>query len=236
MAERDYSDLSALLINTTLKKSPELSHTQGLMDVSAEMLRDRGVTVDSLRAVDHDIAPGVSPDMTEEGWENDDWPEIFDRVLAVDILIVGTPIWLGERSSVCSKVIERLYGNSSQPNDKGQYVYYGRVAGCVVTGNEDGVKHCARSILYSLQHIGFTIPPQAETGWIGDIGPGPSYLDEESGGGDNDYTKRTTTFMTWNLLHMARLLKDAEGIPAYGNLLTAWEEGERFGHPDAGQN
>lgn len=235
MADPDYSDLRALLINTTLKKSPQLSHTQGLMDIAAEILRDQGVRVDSVRAVDHDIAPGVYPDMTEQGWKTDEWPDIFERVLGADILIVGTPIWLGERSSVCTRLIERLYGNSSQRNDKGQYVYYGRVAGCVVTGNEDGVKHCAKSILYALQHIGFTIPPQAETGWIGDIGPGPSFLDDESGGRENEYTQRTTTFMTWNLLHLARIIKDADGIPGYGNLLTAWEEGERFGHPDADQ-
>lgn len=229
--ERDFSDLRAIFINTTLKKSPQTSHTQGLMDVSAEIMRRQGVTVDSIRAVDHDIATGVSPDMTEQGWEADEWPELFERVIAADILVIGTPIWLGEKSSVCTRVIERLYGNSSQLNDDGQYVYYGRVAGCVVTGNEDGAKHCATSLLYGLQHIGYTIPPQADTGWIGEVGPGPSYLDEESGGPENEFTQRTTTFMTWNLLHLARMLKDAGGVPAHGNQLSAWNEGRRFGHP-----
>ena len=115
-------------------------------------------------------------------------------------------IWLGEKSSVCTKVIERLYGNSHLLNDDGQYAYYGRVAGCLVTGNEDGVKHCAMNILYSLQHLGYVIPPQADAGWIGEAGPGPSYLDPGSGGPENDFTNRNTTFMTWNLLHLARML------------------------------
>ena len=84
-------------------------------------------------------------------------------------------------------------------NDKGQYLFYGRVAGCLITGNEDGIKHCAQNILYSLQHVGYTIPPNADAGWIGEAGPGPSYLDPGSGGPENDFTNRNTTFMTWNL-------------------------------------
>ena len=110
---------------------------------------------------------------------------------------------------------ERLYGNSHLLNDAGQYAYDGRVGGCLITGNEDGIKHCAMNVLYSLQHLGSTIPPQADAGWIGEAGPGPSYLDPGSGGPDNDFTNRNTTFMTWNLLHLARMLKDAGGIPAY---------------------
>jgi multimeric flavodoxin WrbA len=109
--------------------------------------------------------------MTEHGWERDEWPAIFERVIAADILVLVTPIWLGEKSSVCTQVIERLYGNSHLLNDAGQYAYYGRTAGCLVTGNEDGVKHCAMNILYSLQHLGYTVPPQADAGWIGEAGP-----------------------------------------------------------------
>lgn len=101
--------------------------------------------------------------------------------------------------------------------------------GCLITGNEDGVKHCAMNILYSLQHIGYTIPPQADAGWLGDIGPGPSYLDPGSGGPENDFTNRNTTFMTWNLLHLARILKDNGGYPAHGNLPEEWKKGEHFG-------
>ncbi|HLM32166.1 MAG TPA: flavodoxin family protein [Solirubrobacterales bacterium] len=228
----DYSDLRAMFINCTLKRSPELSHTQGLMDLSIEIMRRNGVEVESIRAIDHELATGVWPDMTEHGWEADEWPAIFERVLASDILVLGMPIWLGEKSSVCTKVIERLYGNSHLLNDDGQYAYYGRVGGCLVTGNEDGIKHCALETLYALQHLGYTIPPQADAGWIGEAGPGPSYLDEESGGRMNDFTNRNTTFMTWNLLHVARMLKDAGGIPAHGNQRTQWDAGCRFDFPN----
>ena len=182
-----------------------------------EIMRRNGVAVENVRAIDHEIATGVWPDMTEHGWEVDEWPAIFERVMAADILVIGTPIWLGEKSSVATRVIERLYGNSHLLNDAGQYAYYGRVGGCLVTGNEDGVKHCAMNILYSLQHLGYVIPPQADSGWIGEAGPGPSYLDEGSGGPENDFTNRNTTFAAWNMLHLARMLKDAGGIPAHGN-------------------
>jgi multimeric flavodoxin WrbA len=166
--------------------------------------------------------------MTEHGWATDEWPALFERIFAADILVVCTPIWLGEKSSVCTHLIERLYGNSSQLNEAGQYAYYGRVGGCLVTGNEDGVKHCAMNVLYSLQHLGYAIPPQADAGWIGEAGPGPSYLDPGSGGPENDFTNRNTTFMTWNLLHLARILRDAGGIPAHGNQRREWDAGCRF--------
>ncbi len=114
--------------------------------------------------------------------------------MAADILVLLSPIWLGEKSSVCTQVIERLYGNSHILNEAGQYAYYGRVGGCLITGNEDGIKHCAMNILYSLQHLGYTIAPQADAGWIGEAGPGPSYLDAGSGGPENDFTARNTHF------------------------------------------
>ena len=224
----DFSDLKALFINCTLKRSPERSHTQGLIDISSKILEKNGVSVDVVRAVDHDIAYGVWPDMTEHGWETDAWPAILDKVMASDILVITSPIWLGEKSSVCTKVIERLYSASSQLNSDGQYAYYGRVGGCLITGNEDGAKHCSMNILYSLQHLGYVIPPQADAGWLGEAGPGPSYLDEGSGGPENEFTNRNTTFMTWNLLHLARMMKDAGGIPAHGNQRQAWDAGCRF--------
>jgi multimeric flavodoxin WrbA len=224
----DFSDLSALFINCTLKRSPEISNTEGLAAISMEIMRRQGVGVDSIRAIDRDIATGVWPDMSEHGWDRDEWPVIFEQVMTADILVLCTPIWLGEKSSVCTKIIERLYGNSSLLNEEGQYAYYGRVGGCLVTGNEDGVKHCAMNVLYSLQHLGYVVPPQADAGWIGEAGPGPSYLDPGSGGPENDFTNRNTTFMTWNLLHMARMLKDAGGIPAHGNQRSLWDAGCRF--------
>ncbi len=228
----DFSGLSALFVNCTLKASPRQSHTRGLMDVSREILEANDVEVEVIRAVDLHLAPGVYPDMTEHGAERDDWPGVYERVMASDILVLGSPIWLGEKSSVCQRVIERLYGNSAILNDEGQYAYYGKVGGCLITGNEDGIKHCAMGILYALQHLGFTVPPQADAGWIGEAGPGPSYLDEGSGGPENDFTQRNTTFMTWNLLHLARMLKEEGGVPAHGNQRSAWEAGCRFDHPN----
>lgn len=224
-APASYDDLRALFINCTLKPSPEPSNTQGLVDRSTAIMKARGVTVEEIRALDHDIAVGVWPDMTEHGAKSDEWPAIYRKVLDADILVIAGPIWLGDNSSVTKQVIERLYGCSHLLNDAGQYAYYGRVGGCLITGNEDGVKHCAMNILYSLQHLGYTIPPQADAGWMGEAGPGPSYLDPGSGGPENDFTNRNTAFMTWNLLHTARMLKDAGGIPAYGNVRADWDAG-----------
>ncbi|HEX5910972.1 MAG TPA: flavodoxin family protein [Thermoleophilaceae bacterium] len=211
----DFSDLRALYVNCTLTRSPEPSHTQRLIDQSAAIMEEQGVSVDQFRAVDHDIATGVQPDMTEAGWDTDEWPELFQRVLAADILVLGGPIWLGDNSSQTKLVIERLYSNSSDLNERGQSVFYGRAGGCLITGNEDGIKHCASNVLYSLQHVGYTIPPQADAGWIGEAGPGPSYGDDGAGL-DNEFTRTNTGFMAWNLMHLARMLKG--GIPAQGNV------------------
>jgi len=228
----DFSDLKALFLNCTLKKSPELSHTQGLIDISKAIMEKNGISVEVIRPIDHDIAFGVWGDMKEHGWDKDDWPEIYKKVVDSEILIITSPIWLGEKSSVCTQTIERLYSTSGDLNDAGQYAYYGRVGGCLITGNEDGAKHCSMNILYSLQHLGYVIPPQADAGWLGEAGPGPSYLDKGSGGPENDFTNRNTTFMTWNLIHMARMIKDAGGIPAHGNQRSEWDAGCRFDHPN----
>ena len=226
----NFSDLKALFFNGTLKRSPERSNTDGLVEASQLLMQKHGVSTEIIRTIDHDIATGVYPDMREQDWSTDAWAEgIYQKVLDADIVVIAGPIWLGDNSSQTKKIIERLYGNSSEQNAAGQWTYYGKVGGCLISGNEDGIKHCAMNVLYSLQHIGFTIPPQADAGWIGEVGPGPSYLDKESGGPENDFTNRNITFMTYNLLHMARLLKDNGGIPAYGNLPDTWEKGERFG-------
>jgi len=125
--------LRAVFINCTLKRSPETSHTGLLMDKAMAIMTANNVTVEVVRAVDHDIAPGVQPDMTEHGWDRDDWPAIQSKVMDADILILGTPIWLGEKSSVCTRVIERLYGFSGNTNAQGQYAYYGKTGGCLIT-------------------------------------------------------------------------------------------------------
>ena len=218
----DFSDLKAVFLNCSLKRSPDTSHTQYLIDKSVNIMEEQNITVNQFRVVDHNVAFGMSPDMTEQGWKEDAWPEIQEKVMAADILVIGSPIWLGVKSSVATLAVERLYSNSGKKNDKGQYLYYGKVGGCLVTGNEDGVKAVSTEVLYALQHIGYTIPPQADAGWIGEAGPGLSYGDEDDNGNkagfDNDFTNKNTKFMTWNLMHMARLLKDNQGIPAYGNV------------------
>ncbi len=221
----DFSDLRALFLNCTLKRSSELSHTEGLINISRAIMERNKVSVEVLRPVDYNIAYGVYPDMTDQGWAQDDWPEMYENVKAADILVITSPIWLGEKSSVCTKVMERLYSTSSDLNESGQSAYYGRVGGALITGNEDGAKHCCMNILFSLQHLGYVIPPQADVAWLGPAGPGPSYLDPGSGGPENDFTNRNTTFMTWNIMHMARMIKDAGGIPAHGNQRSEWVAG-----------
>jgi multimeric flavodoxin WrbA len=228
----DFSGLRAVFLNCTLKRSPEVSNTQGLMDISIEIMRRNGVEVENIRVIDEPVATGVWEDMTEHGWEQDAWPAIQEKVMAANILVLGTPIWLGEKSSVCTQVIERLYGYSGNLNEQGQWAYYGRAGGCLITGNEDGIKHCSMNILYSLQHLGYTIPPQADAGWIGEAGPGPSYLDPDEGGRGNDFTNRNTTFMSWNLMHTAKLLADAGGVPAWGNQRAKWDAGCSFDFPN----
>ncbi|NBB83600.1 MAG: flavodoxin family protein [Alphaproteobacteria bacterium] len=223
----DFTDLSAVYINCTLKHPDQASHTALLMGTSAEIMRRNGIQTEEIRASAHRIAVGVQPDMTEHGWDHDDWPTLWEKIGAADILVLGTPIWLGEESSLCRLIIERLYAMSGLLNDKGQSIFYGKTGGVVVTGNEDGIKHVAMSVLYALSHLGYTIPPQADCGWIGEAGPGPSYGDAGAGL-DNDFTQRNTTIMTWNLMHLARLLKDAGGLPNHGNDRTAWQAGCRF--------
>lgn len=224
-------DLKAITFNCTLKKTPSESHTRLLMEASENIMRENGVSVEHVHTLSHNIAFGVQPDMTKHGWPQDDWPSIWQKIEAADILLIGTPIWLGEESSVCRLLIERLYAMSGKLNDKGQSIFYGKVGGAVMTGNEDGVKHCAMTILYALQHIGFTIPPQADCGWIGEAGPGPSYGDEVEGqpaGFDNEFTQRNTTIMAWNLMHTAQMLKQSNGFPNEGNDRKAWKAGCRF--------
>jgi len=232
----NFDKLKALYINCTLKRSPDKSHTSTLMKVSQDILRKEKVSFEEIRFIDYDIASGIYPDMTEHGWEKDDWPKIQKKIMESDILVFGSPIWLGQKSSEAQKLIERLYGMSGETNSKGQSIYYGKVGGCLITGNEDGAKHCAMGILYSLQHVGFSIPPQADSGWLGEIGPGPSYGDTEweeekidpPMGFDSDFTNRNVTFMTYNLLHLAKMMKANNGYDNYGNSAEGWEDGSRW--------
>lgn len=241
MTTTDFAGLRALFVNTSLKKRPEESHTKLLLNASARIMERNGVAVEHMHLLSHVVPPGIYPDMTEHGWDRDDWPKLWKKVKAANILVIGTPIWLGEESSVCRVLIERLYAMSAMLNEKGQSVFYGKVGGTVVTGNEDGIKHVAMTTGFALGHLGYSIPPQADCGWIGEAGPGPSYGDEMDGGSragfDNDFTQRNTTIMTWNLMHLARILRDAGGYPNQGNDREAWKAGERFGfeNPEVGR-
>ena len=125
----DYANLKAVYINCTLKKSPGESHTQTLMDVSAAIMMKQGIDVTNIRSIDHAIAQGVYPDMTEYGWDEDAWPELYKKVKAADILVLGGPIWLGDNSSEMKRVIERLYAQSGDLNKEGQYDFYGKAGG-----------------------------------------------------------------------------------------------------------
>mgnify|MGYP001823457484 FL=1 len=225
-APASYNDLSVLMLNCTPTRSPSHSHTEGPHKVAEGIFQSNGVRTEILRPVDYEIPAGLEQDYTgRDGYIKDDWPLIQSKIDACDILIIGTSVWLGEKSSVCNRVLERMYGYTHSFNDKGQYRDYGKVGATLITGNEDGVKHCAMNILFSLSHIGYTVPPQADAGWMGEAGPGPSYMDSGSGGPENDFTNRNTTFLVWNCLHLARMLKDAGGIPAHGNQPDAWAAG-----------
>lgn len=234
MAEHPFKsqELRALFINCSIKKDKSKSHTRLLINKVAHIMATEGVSVDQVYALEHTIAFGMLKDGADENLL-DEWPQIQKKILAADILVIGTPIWLGVKSSVATQVIERMYAYSGDRNSKGQYLYYGKTAGCIVTGNEDGIKHCAMDILYAMQHIGYMIPPQADCGWIGEAGPGPSYGDTEWDGkpiGDgktplgftNDFTNRNATFMAWNLMHIANMLRKNNGIPAIGNTTEGW--------------
>jgi multimeric flavodoxin WrbA len=227
-----YDDLRVVVFNGTTKRSPEQSHTEGLLRIPLGMFERLGVGADVIRTVDRTIPPGLWPDMREHGYDTDDFPEIYRSLVApADIILLAGPIWLGDQSSQTRTIIERLYAYSGDVNANGQWSYYGKVGGVLTTGNEDGGKHVSAQVLYALQHIGLSIPPQSDAYWAGEAGPGPSYLDEVGGGADNAWTTRNTVFMTWNVLHLARMLKDAGGVPAFGNDTREWDLAQP-GHPN----
>lgn len=203
--------LRALFLNTTLKYGDEKSNTEALADEVFDIYRENGVETESVRITDYNVPFGISDDLGD----GDEFPQILKKVEAADIVIIGTPIWLGEKSSVAKLLIERLYGSASLTNDKGQSIFYNKVGGVVVTGNEDGGKAAAKSILYSMAHNGFTIPPNVDTYWVGDAGPGPSYMEA---GTDNEFTKSHVKMLAWNTMHLARLFKE-HPIPAEGNTM-----------------
>ena len=213
--------LRALLLNCTLKKTPEVSNTEALMDHVVEHLEALDVECEMLRPVDYVIPFGVVSDMGE----GDEWPQILEKVLAADILIIGTSIWFGVRNSVCQMVIERLDGTYADTNAVGQYPLYNTVGGVVVTGNEDGAHDAAATTLFNLTHLGCAIPPNADTYWLGPAGPGPSFIDAD--GWSLPYTQKTCRWMSHNVVHLARILAERP-IPPEGNTV----EGAKTMEPD----
>ncbi|MFC9316591.1 flavodoxin family protein [Streptomyces nigra] len=193
--------MKALVINCTLKVSPEPSNTEALASVVAGRLAEQGVEVSSVRAVDLKIAPGV---VTDAG-DGDEWPQVHERILDSQILVMASPTWLGRPSSVAQRVLERMDAMLSETDDQGRPVAYNRVAGVVVTGNEDGAHHVISEISGALADIGFTIPGQAWTYWHLGPGPGPDYLDEQKG---RDWAHSTGRTMADNLLGVARALSE----------------------------
>ena len=199
--------MKALILTCTLKRSPEPSNTDALADVVADKLTGAGVEVERIRAVDHDIKPGVSSD---EG-DGDAWPRIRERILASEILVIATPTWLGKPSSVAQRVCERMDAMLSETGDDDKPVAYDRVAGVVVTGNEDGAHHVIGEIAGSLIDIGFTVPGQAWTYWNMGPGPGPSYTETDHGHEWSETTGRTAAA---NLVAVARALQQQPlGVP-----------------------
>ncbi|WP_312466888.1 flavodoxin family protein [Stutzerimonas nitrititolerans] len=196
--------LSALAINCTLKASPQQSSCDLLLTQAQRELEKLGVACEQLRAVDFDIKPGVTSD---EG-PGDDWPMIRQKVLAADILLLGTPIWLGHPSSVCQRVLERLDAFLGETDDQQRMVSYGRVACLAVVGNEDGAHHVVAELYQGLNDVGFTIPANGCTYWVGEAMGSTDYKDA----GPREKTANTNAMLARNAVHLAKLLKQS-GYP-----------------------
>jgi multimeric flavodoxin WrbA len=191
--------MKALILNCSLKSSPEPSNTAALALVVADALRERGVEVSEIRLADRAIPPGVETEMGE----GDEWPEIHDRILESEVLIFATPTWIGRPSSIAQRAIERMDAMIAETDDEERPVAYNRVAGVVVTGNEDGAHHVISEISGALADIGFTIPGQAWTYWNKGPGPGEDYTDTDEG---HEWSATTGRAAASNLFALAAAL------------------------------
>jgi multimeric flavodoxin WrbA len=192
--------MKALILNCTLKPSPEPSNTEALARVVMAELEKQAATVDMIRLVDLNLKPGVK---TDEG-EGDDWPGVHEKIIAADILVMATPTWLGQMSSVCQRALERMDALFAEFDDTGRPVAFGKVAGVVITGNEDGAHHIVATVCQGLIDMGFTIPGQSWTYWHLGPGPGPDYVDTGQG---HDYSDRVGRNAARNLVALAKVLK-----------------------------
>jgi len=192
--------MRALILNCTLKPSPASSSTEALAGVVIAELEKGGAETELIRLVDHDVKPGVESDMGD----GDAWPAIEKKVLAADMLILATPTWMGQSSSVCMRALERLDALIAKTDESGRPVAFGKVAGVVVTGNEDGAHHIVGTVSQTLIDVGFTIPGHSWTYWHLGPGPGPDYIETDQG---HDYSDRVGRNAARNLLAVARVLK-----------------------------
>ncbi|MGF6433517.1 MULTISPECIES: flavodoxin family protein [Bradyrhizobium] len=194
--------LKAIALNCTLKRSKDPSSTDKLLGELLDALGQHGVSGEVVRIVDLSIKPGVTSD---EG-AGDEWPELRRKILASDILIVGTPIWLGQPSSVAKRLLERMDAFLEETDDKNRMPSFGKVAIVAVVGNEDGAHHCHAELFQALNDVGFTIPAGGGTYWVGEAMGSTDYKDLEK---PYDKTVQTTAMLAANAAHLARLLKSA---------------------------
>lgn len=192
--------LRAFGMNCTLKRGPEASSTQKLLDQLLQALHGHGVEVSSTRVVDHDIKPGVKAD---EG-EGDAWPALRQRVLDAEILVLATPIWMGQPSSVVKRVLERMDAFLDEIDEQGRYPTFGRVAMVAVVGNEDGAHHVTAELYQALADVGFTIPAGSSAYWVGEAMGSVDYIDLADTPKSLASTIRT---LACNAAHLASLLK-----------------------------
>jgi multimeric flavodoxin WrbA len=192
--------MKALFLSCTLKPSPERSNTEALCEVLIEQFAREGVTSELIRLVDHDVKPGVRSD---EG-DGDAWPAIRQKILDAEILVMATPTWLGQHSSVCQRALERMDAMLSETKPDGRPIAYDKVAGVVVTGNEDGAHHIVACVSQPLIDIGFTVPAQSWTYWHLGPGPGPNYTDTDQA---HDWSDRAGRNAARNLASAARALQ-----------------------------
>jgi multimeric flavodoxin WrbA len=202
MAKSTNNRLTALAFNCSLKNSgnKERSSTDVLLQQMLDALAEHGVTGEIVRAVDHDIKPGVTSD---EG-DGDAWPALRERVLAADILVIGSPIWLGQPSSVAKRVLERMDAFLDEKDDQGRMPSYGKVAIIAVVGNEDGAHHVAAECQQALTEVGFTIPPGGATYWVGEAMGSKEYKEFSK---PPKQVAEWTPLLASNAAHLARILK-----------------------------
>jgi multimeric flavodoxin WrbA len=192
--------LKVLALNCTLKASPSPSSTEKLLTELLEALGEYDAAGDIVRVTDFNVKPGVSADERP----GDDWPQLRQHVLACDILVIGSPIWLGQPSSVAKRVMERMDAFLNETDEKNRMPSYGKVAIVVVVGNEDGAHHCAAELIQALTEVGFTVPPGAVTYWVGEAQGDKEYKDFRKA---PKVVADTTAMLASNAAHLARLLK-----------------------------